>query len=497
MTGSTYIKQAVIAALCEHPDLEKYRARAFEGDSLSAMADALAGKSVALTKRDFFTPDEKGAYLIDTPGFWKNFARIRDMLAQGNERFSLDDFTFVLQASPERTLLQNAVEHNGLGAIFSEEIWRGRYEEMERLWHKVPVPARRAHANNDGAMPLALKRALFRAEGREMPEDRLARACLTVADVQAAFRERGDYESLNRRLSAAGDYLRKEYLLQVDYVGDTCFAAQNAWTRYPEIAKTLAAHGEQLEVVDFIRQIGNANNILARAAHHRALDSVFAPEHWVNRLGDMLSLWNHVLPAWKVSPLTRGDFDVAYAEAESRTFAPVLDFAALHGKQDLLQPLNAAADEKPVIGLGLKSFWDKAAAVLPVLAKKGEPVLLKDLRRTSGELDNSCLISAAKFGGFRHVVDIVRASGEPLLLEDFLSRDSHDNTLLSILAERKELPLVFSPDLWAGRVGDMRTLWAQVRHADRGQIDMAEVEIATKQATLRKLNKPGLKIKPK
>lgn len=497
MTGSTFIKQAVIASLCDHPDQEKYRARAFAGDSLSAVTDALAGNGVALTKRDFFVPDENGAYLIDTPGFWKNFAKIRALLSRGNERFDADDFLFALKADGTRTLLSSAVENAALSEIFNTDVWRGRYDEMERLWYKVmPLPARREFAGTDGTIPLALKRSVLQTENRVAPEDRLARANLTPADVHAAFRERGDFESLTRRLAAAGDYLRKDYLLMLDHLGNTCFSAQNAWVRYPQVAAVLAAHGEQLDVVDFIRPIGFANTIIARAAEHHALDKVFAPELWAGRLVDMLSLWSHVLDAWKIESMTRQAFDLAYADAENRTYAPVIDFAALHGKQDLLRPLNDG-EAQPVLGLGLRSFWAQSATLLPQLAKQGEPVTMSDLRRTSGYMNHSCLISAAKFGHFRQVVSIAAAGNDPLLLSDFTTRDSHNETLLSILASRKELPLVFAPEIWAGRLSDMRTLWAQVRPADRAQINFEQVIIATKQATLKKKSRPDLKIGPK
>lgn len=491
MTGSTYIKQAIIAALCEHPEQEKYRTRAFVGDSLNAVTDALAGKGVALVKRDFFTPDETGAYLIDTPGFWRNFARIRDMLVKQGERLTADDFLFSLNAGQRRTLMNSAIDNKALDKVFSEDNWRGRYDEMELLWYKVPVPARREFTLGDGTVPLQLKRRLLQAENRTLPEDRLIRAGLTPNDVRLALCERGEFEAMKRRLANAGDRLRKEYILLCNATGDTCFFPHDAWLRYPEVARTLAAHGEQLEVADFIRQIGQVGNILTRAAEHKALDKVFAPELWTNRLGDMLSLWEHVRDGWKMPPMTEADFDIAYAAAESATYAPVVDFAALHGKQDLLRPINEG-DARPVLALGLKSFWDHhATKVMSALAAKGEALSLADLRRASGRMGHSCLISAAKLGHFRTVVDIVRLGKEDIRLEDFLLRDHHGNTLLSILAARKELPLVFTPELWAGRIGDMKTLWGQVRHSDRTQVDMGKIEVATKQATLKKQSTKG------
>lgn len=493
MSANTYIKQAVIAALCEHPAQEKYRARAFAGDSLKALTEALSGASVVITKQDFFTPDEDGNILIDTAGFWRNLDKIEAMLAARGERFDTDDYLQPIGGGyPRRTLLTSAAQHGALDKIFNQKNWRGRFDEMECLWFKLPYPARRENGT-DGTVPLPLKRALLSAEGKTAPEDRLSRAGLTPNDIQAAFRERGNFEALLQRLGNAGDYLRKEYLLLVDHNGSTCFADNNAWNRYPQVAAQLAAHGERLTVADFIRQVGTASNILTRAAEAKALDRVFAPELWEGRLKEMLELWSHMREAWKVPPMTMNDFDLVYADAESRTYAPVLHNGGWNKKADLLSPLNDAG--KPVLGLGLKQFWEQAGDVLPVLASAGQAVTLADLRRPSGETGHSCMMHAVKFGQFKHVAGIARAGQDELSLDDFLAKDRHGNTMLSILAARKELPLVFVPELWAGRVNDMKTLWSQVRPNDRSQVDMAKVEIATKQATLKKQNKSAFKIK--
>lgn len=493
MSANLYIKQAVISALCEHPDQEKYRSRAFAGDSLAAVAEALAGKGAAISKQDFFTPDERGNYIIDTPGFWRNFDRIRDMLAARGERFETQDFLFTLNESQRRTLLSSAGAE-GTRKIFTEAVWRGRFDEMESLWYKVPMPIRTGFGN-DGNLPLALKRSLLAAEGRRLPEDGLARAGMTPADVAGAFAERGDFDAFLRRLTQAGERLRKEYLLLRNPQGDTCFAGKGAWDRYARVSEILAAQGERLEVEDFIRQVGPANNILTRAATHHALGHVFTPALWKNRLDDMLQLWGYVLDAWKIPPFTRNDFDLSYAEAESLTYRESLGAKHIEGKQDLLRPLNRGGT--PVLGLGLKAVWDNIDDVNAQLAQKGERITVADLRRPSGLLGHSCLITAVKLGRFAAVVSIARASGEALKLEDFMTKDHHGETLLSILAARKELPLVFSPDLWAGRVPDMKTLWGQVSHKDRAQVDIQKAEVAAKQATLQKKSNNAFKIKPR
>jgi hypothetical protein len=422
-------------------------------------------------------------------------------VTKSGEKFTFDDFTKPLTKEDHRTeqrdLLDNARQNGGLAKIFAADVWQGRYDEMERLWYRVPVPSRRDVFKNDGLLDPALKRTLLAAEGKQMPEDGLAKAGITTGDLFLAFRERGNYEEINRKLAQNNDYLRKEYLLLPDNSGDTVFYYQGAWDKFADITKNLAAHGERFEVADYLRQVGRQPNILTRAAERKTLDKVFAADNWVDRLPEMLELWGQVREGWKTSSMTARDFDNSYAEAESKTYSKLVDFKTVHGKQDLLTPLNVGnAPEAPVLPLGLKAFWDNYAEADKRLSETGGKLTVSDLRQNSGFMSATILMSAVKFGQFDKVVDISRKSGEPVTLDDFLSKDRHGNTLLNILADRNQLGLAFSPDLWAGRVADMKTLWTHVRVNDRTQIDFQQVEVAAKQATLKMQAKDKFKLKP-
>lgn len=493
MTGGRYIKQAIIAALCEHPDQEKYKTRAFSGENLNAMMDAIAKEGNKLTKADFLSPDDEGRYIVDTPGFWKNFDKVLDIVSKSGDKFGLEDFTKYLDRNETRSLLDSAREHGGLGKVFTAKVWQGRFDDMERLWYKVPVPARRDLFRNDGLLDPSLKRAMLQAEGRAMPEDALAKAGLTPNDIRSAFQERGNYEEVNRKLSAAGDYLRKDYLLLPDSSGDTVFYYQGAWDKFDDISKNLRAHGERFENADFVRQVGFVSNILTRASERKALNRIFNADHWEGRLPEMLELWGQVKEGWKTASMTAKDFDTAYSEAESKTYARFVDFKALLGKGDLISPLIEGAAQ-PILPLGLKAFWENYAAVDRHLSEVKQPLTTSDLRRVSGFMGNTVLMGAVKFGHFDKVLDIAKKSGEPLTLDDFLAKDRHGNKLLDILAERNQLAQVFSPDLWAGRVTDMKTLWTHVRVNDKSQVNIEQAEIAAKQATLKQQSKDRFKL---
>lgn len=491
--SAKHLKQAIVAALCEHPDAEKYRKRAFSGDNLAETIEVMSQQTQTLTKADFLSKDDNGVCFLDTPGAWKNFEKIVKTVTANGGKFTFEDFTQTQHLGGTKTLLDSARANNALAKVFSFDVWTGRYEEMERLWYKVPVPNRKALFNNNGLVSPELKRQLFAVDGRMTPEDRLAKAGLTLADVRAAFSVKSGVTELNDKLKQAGDYLRKEYILATDSFGDTVFDSKpDAWDKYNAVVSILAENDERFEVEDFTRRVAFVKSILGRAAEHRALNKVFTPDHWTDRLQDMLTLWSHVLDGWKTSSMTVRDFDAAYAEAESATYAKVFQAQPVTGKADLLKNLDPSA-AKPVLPLGLKAVWDKFDAVKQALGK--EKLTVNDLRSTSGEMGNSCLISAAKFGHFDKVVDVSLNGGGELTLQDFLSKDSHGEKLINLLAERTQLGVAFAPELWAGRVSEMKDLWAHVKSEYRGQLDFNEAEVNAKQATL-KLKKGGIKLQP-
>jgi len=490
------IKQAIIAALCEHPEAEKYRQRAFSGDNMPDIIVAMSQQPHTLTKADFLAQDDDGKFLLDSAGAWKNFDKIIKILQENGEQFTYDDFMKPLVAGSQKSLLDSARIHGGLSKIFTFEAWHGRFEEMERLWYKVSVPDRKNLFKNLGDIPSDLKIRMFAAEGKVTPEERLAKAGLSPADIRAAFGAPGNLDDINNKLQLVGDYLRKEYVMMTDVFGDTVFDSRLVtWDKYGLVVQIMKAHGERFEVADIVRKVSYVSSILGRAAEHRVLDKVFTDAHWVDRLPEMLTLWAHVLDGWKTASMTTRDFDSAYAKAESMTYAK--HFAALRitGKADLLKPLNEGAKtEKPVLPLGLRAVWEAFDSVQKALG--GDKLTIADLRAPTGEMGNSCLICAAKYGCFDKIVEMSRQGGGMFAMEDFLSKDSHGNMLVNLLAEKNQLALAFAPDIWAGRVSEMKMLWSQVRAEHRQQVDFRQAEVAARQATL-KQKKVNVHIHPK
>jgi len=497
MSNGIYIKQAIMASLCEHPRAKEYMERAFSQDNIQSGIEALKDTQ-SLKIADIFIPDDDGLFIIDNAASWKNFDKLVKVINANKESFTFEEFSKPLGKNG-RSLIDMAIEHSALDKVFSLDLWKGNFDEMERLWYRVPVPHRKAVFSNEGLIPLDLKRELFEYEGRITPEDRLLKSGLRPVDVYQAFSNRRSFDELNTKLESNGDYLRKEYVMIVDVSGNTIFDHRAvAWNFYDEFIKDLQKHGEKMEVTDFVRQVSYAHNVFSRAAEHRVLNKVFNPNHWEGRLDDMLELWGAALDGWKISPMTVSDFDNAYLKAENLTYAETFKELKFKGKSDLLKPLNSTENgEKPVMPLGLKCLWDSFEEIQTSLNNVGDRLTVSDLRIKTGQMENTFLITAVKLGHFDKVVKLSKSSNEKITLDDFLSKDHHGNSLLEILAEKNQLAEVFNPDIWVGRVTEMQTLWSNVGAMHRTQIDFSKMSVKAKQATLISKKSSGVVFKQK
>ncbi len=494
--GDLFIKQAIIATLCDHPDAAKYRERAFSTNNLDKLIEAMSEHSLKLTKADLFVPDEMGRFMIDSEGAWKNFERIVKLIETNNgEKFTPEDFTKPFVKDVKRSLLDSAAAYGGLKKVFSAEVWKDRFEEMQQLWYAMPLQQRKK-MENGWMIPDALKKQIYSDAGKEMPEERLAKAGLALTSIRTCLINEAEFNRVCKILHDKGDYFRKEYAMMPDWMGDTVFDRSGAWERFPAIVQEMKSHGERFEVSDFTRKLGEVQSVLGRAAENNALAKVFAPEHWVDRLSDMLELWSHVKPGWK---MTARAFDEAYTEAESLTYSNGFKASMVTGKDDLLKPLNDTSHgEKPVLALGIKAVWDNFDAVQQALKNHpGRKIKTSDLRNVSGSLGHSCIMAAAKFGHFDKVIVMMKEGGDLLTSEDLMAKDRHGNTLLNVLSETKQLAEVFTPEMWTGRVIEMRLLWSQVKPEFRKQVNFTQMEVATRQATLKQQSKGGIKIQPK
>jgi len=82
---------------------------------------------------------------------------------------------------------------------------------------------------------------------------------------------------------------------------------------------------------------------------------------------------------------------------------------------------------------------------------------LRCVSRHSGQYGLIDMVTAGKFSGVVQIA--LNSSGDTLKTEDFTLSSDQGFTVLDYLANRGELELAFNPQLWAGRLKEMKALW--------------------------------------
>lgn len=498
MTVDIKTSHAILGVLSEHPEADFMWAAAFPDEPLDILPRVLESCG-GIPKAHLSLPESHTPFYASA-AFWNNFAQINTLVCKAGDQFNYNDFMDQVHTPETHSMYMDAVKHNAVLKIFQPEVWYKNYAEMERLFYAMTLTDRQKHFDRDGRIDLDLKRAVLATEGRRAVEDRLMEMNFTEKGFEEYFAQKfgKNYNELKNIFAQYAEPLAKDYLIHPDDCGHTAFNYMHAWDNYVEIVNNLHENGERLEVYDFLRKYGTADNMLERAFTFKRLPVVFTPAHWMGRLDDMLQVWEGVKPDWRKEPISQVQFEALYTEAENLTYAGMANYGGIQSKIDLRSPLNdTSAGEKPVYAVGLTSFWMNFDATVETLAARGEKITLDDLRLRSGETNDNAILKAVKMGYAERLLAHCRDIGEKLSLEDLLSKDSQQCTLIDLLADRKQLALIFTPEIWCGRLEEMREAWRNVRQGDQSQVDMKSLEIAVKQASFKALANDNFRLAPR
>ena len=488
MKDRTLLKQAYIATLCNHPDADFYKKQVFATDNLAQLAEQFKTSEEQITKADFFISDRLGRPFLDHPKAWDNFEKIVEIVEKNGERFEVSDFLQSFQTSGRlsKNFLDLVVEHNAFDKVFQAKLWMGRYKDMEELYYNIkPGPRGR----NDGDEKLRqIKREIYAAEGKRTREDILQDIEIHWTDIPRIFEySQGGIERLKwiaNALRRSGEKLVKEDVLMPNSNGDTLFRSQHAWENFETIMTLLENGGQTFDVEDYLTKYGDRLSVLQRASQHGALKKVFDPQRWVGRVDQMMCLWEHLSDAPK-SEFGRDVFFKYVSDAETRTYQDILHVHKDMSIDDFRMPI-AVEGNVEILPLGLKTAWDQMEHIVEVLASKDQALTLKDLKRKAGFQNVSVFEFAVKNDYLDKVVDILLRSDDKLTVDDLMVKDSNHLTLLQIVAQKKQLDILFQPKLWAGRVQDMKSLWLMVDFDDKKQIDWQDIVNKTNILTLQK-----------
>ncbi len=498
MTERTMLKQAFLAAMMKHKDARLFRDRAFAEPNLHEINRQIEAAGETITKADFFSRDIFNSYFLDTVAAWKNFDTIVDFVHSKGETFTADDFLQKLDdgsGKTNRTFLSSALENGAFDKVFQARIWQGRYDEVEHLYYSILPGQRRVH--DQGHKLLEIKREIYADEGRELREDVLKDAGIDWFDLPKMFEGRNGMarlETYDKLLKEKGSKLTKEDVLMCNYEGDTMFSSKRAWDAFDKIAALLEANGETFGIEDFLTKRGHKPSVLTRAAQHDAVDKIFKPSMWVGRVADMVKLWNTLRPLEQTNSMGHDPFLLALSEAESQTYGPLFDSVQNKTPTDYISPIAVEGDVK-ILPLGLPSVWKDLDVKRDLFASEeganAKSITMDDLRQTTGFQDKTILEIAIKAGFLNKVIEIATKTGEGLALQDLIAKDANENAMLRVIAERGELDTLFTPEIWAGRLQDMKRLWAWVPFEHKGQVNWNEVVNKTRVSTLK--NQSGRK----
>ena len=489
------LKTAFIATLCKHPNASDYQQDAFRSADIMGLYKKLKEAGETLTKADFLGTDKNGEYFLGSERAWENFHHIVEIVRENGEEFTADDFLTVKEGSYyKRPLIESVVSHDKVEKLFSADLWKGRFEEMENLWYYIPPNKRGDIAKNeDGRIPLDLKReVLGLADDEKLREEELQEIGVDYKKIPDMFNQRGTFEAFLQTLYENNTPLKKEDLLFVNKDGDTMFHNAAAWQYYDQVVDNLHQTGQSFGLDELTFQRGRKPSILERAAQHKTLHKVFEPRFWVGQVDEMVDLWDNLPPAQKILS-GRNSFDTIVADAENMTYQAhvSLNDDSLTAKY-LTTPIVANdGKESAVLPLGLRDTWDNMDIIREKLQSKDDDLTADDLRKETGALGNTVLMTAAESGQFDKVLGIVRGKSDKLQVQDFLKTNKNDVSLLDVLIEKRQLKKAFAPELWAGRLREMHILWNNVQNRDRGQVDFKKVVQQVNQMTVRqRLRRP-------
>lgn len=492
------LKQAFIATLCKHPKASDYQQDAFRSADIMGLYKKLKEAGETLNKSDFLGTDKSGEYFLGSARAWDNFHHIVEILRENGEEFTADDFLTVKEGSYyQRPLIESVVSHDKVDKLFSADVWKGRFEEMENLWYYIPPNKRGQLAQDeDGRIPLKLKREVLGLdEQTPLREESLKKIGIDYKAVPDMFSKRGTFDAFLQTLYENNTPLKKEDLLFVNKDGDTMFHNAAAWQYYDKIVDSLQQSGQSFGIEELTFKRGRKPSILERAAQHKMLHKVFEPRFWIGQVDEMVGLWDNLPPAQKV--LTgRNSFDTIVADVENMTYRSYVSLNEDMTSASLTAPIVANdGKQSKVLPIGLRDTWDNMDIVREKLQAKNDDLKVAHLRQTSGALENTVLMAAAEAGQFDKVLDIVRSDSDTLQVQDFLKPNKNGVSLLDVLIEKRQLKKAFAPEIWAGRLREMHILWNNVQNRDRGQVDFQKVVSQVNQMTVRqKLRRPGRKM---
>ena len=446
-----------------------------------------AGETISLS--EFLSSKHKGNALMNTKEAWVSFPRILSFF---------QDKGYVLRAADfPAEALSSAVKNNALSKIFDPVNWRGNFEEAEKLYFQIPSGHRMSHMTMDDFVKF--KRSVYELEGRITREDQLKSYGIdwrTIPDVFEKITGAKDIQKLAAKLRRNGDYLRKEDVFLTDKDGNNMMFHERAWTSFDIIVSLVHQSGDRFEVKDFLKKVGNRRSLIGRADEARALDKIFTEKVWGDRLPEMISLYRSLKPVQRLD-LDEDAFLQALQKAEDNLYGGLIDYKAAKLK-DILKPVAILGNVR-FYPLGLASTWEEWDQYSDLLLN-ADSFDFDLLKTRSGYMDKTLFETALDSAHLDKVVTLLAHHNVAPPVEFLLKKDEMGQSLLTKIAARKQLDVLFTPDMWVGHEKEIKKLWASVPITEKAQVNwtrvLNEVNVMSFQKKAKKNTKPPVRKRP-
>lgn len=461
---------------------------AFDPVMKSLMEDATAATllldEIKIKKLDLFEAHRDGKSIFERDKTWENFPVFLQMLERSGERFEIADLKRVIVN--DKSILDFAVEKKKLDKLMVPEIWKGRLSKMEELWFEIPKSDKTDYDF------LNLRRKVAEATSHVLREDQLSSMGISTQEMKDALRDGGDkLEAVAQKLKENGDHLRKDDLFIFDADGDTVMNLPLFWKTFDQVALMLSDNGEALDVEDFLKHNGTRNSGLVAAENNtssfnKGLTNLFNAAVWKGRPQAMLELYDHV----KEEKRSEIDLPAVLSEVIESTYEDVIDVDSGLSLADLVVPLADIGEEKmsgyEFRALGMDFVWQKMDDIVAGLEASGEKITLADLKKPHGYGAETCLSSAVRKEHLHTVLDILEKNGERLSVEDLTNEDLEGGaSLLEIIGESYQIPVLLTPELWQGHKDEFKQLWEALDDKYKSQVDEQDLISAVNRGSLR------------
>lgn len=254
-------------------------------------------------REDVFTLDKSGDHTLDTTTAWNHFGQLWDQLAKNGERLEVEDFLF--KRAKRDSILQDAQECNGLTELFNPRLWKGRTEDVVRLYGML-TESNRAKvqidsvldelANYDYGNKFDCEKVTdhsnltypVNAQDEGKPNYKPIRplALKTVweriACVQNSLRQNGQSITLEDLRQKSG--LREE----------TCLTYAARSGNFDKVVEVLRESGDKLTAEELTAKDKDGKTIIDHLIKNNQLMQILQPRDWLGRGPELAKVWQAI-----------------------------------------------------------------------------------------------------------------------------------------------------------------------------------------------------------